>query len=153
MIATTGRLTPAQAQSQVDAELDLGNVRRKLADPVEGKGFSQSQLDLMEQEYRRFLALRLLHPDADLVPCKLVDEIWHQHILDTAAYRADCDALFGEFLDHYPYFGLFGPDDAQALKDAFAETVDLYRDAFGDPPGDTWIAADASRCKRPTCRW
>jgi hypothetical protein len=33
----------------------------------------------------------------------VVDEMWHRHILDTAAYRADCDSLFGRFLDHFPY--------------------------------------------------
>jgi hypothetical protein len=57
----------------------------------------------MEEEYRKFLALHLSYPDVDIVPCKIVDEIWHQHILDTAAYRDDCDALFGRFLDHFPY--------------------------------------------------
>jgi hypothetical protein len=86
------------------------------------------------------------------VPCKLADEIWHQHILDTVAYRQDCEALFGEFLDHFPYFGMRGPDDAEALNDAYAETVELYKDAFGQPPDDIWIAADVARCRKPTCR-
>lgn len=148
-----GRRTAADALARVDRHLDLTNVRRKFADPEEGKGYGPAHLDVMEREYRKFLALRIAYPDLEVVPCKLADEMWHQHILDTAAYRADCETLFGELLDHYPYFGMNGPDDAAALRDAYAETVRMYVDAFGAPPADTWVAADAARCKRPTCRW
>jgi len=137
----------------LDERLDLSNVRMKLADPEEGHGYTEPQLDVMEDEYRKFLALHLAYPDADVVPCKLVDEIWHQHILDTAAYREDCDAIFGRFLDHFPYFGMRDEQDAQALEDAYADTIDRYRDAFGEPPADSWITVDASsRCKRTACK-
>jgi hypothetical protein len=47
---------------------------------------------------------------------KIVDEIWHQHILDTHAYHRDCDAIFGSYLHHFPYFGMRGDADAQALR-------------------------------------
>ena len=80
-------------------------------------------------EYRKFLALHLAYPDADIVPCKLVDDIWHQHILDTCAYREDCDVIFGRFLDHFP-----------ATRSV-------------NPPADSWISPDASsRCKRTACK-
>ena len=148
LIATT----PAAALDRLDATLDLSNVRMKLADPEEGLGMADAELDLAEQEYRRFLALHLAYPDAEIVPCKLVDDIWHQHILDTRAYHEDCDAIFGTYLHHFPYFGMRGEDDAQALSDAYSNTLDLYRDAFGDPPDTTWIATDASRCKRTACK-
>jgi hypothetical protein len=143
---------PTQALSALDSLLDLTNVRLKLADPEEGKGLTPEQLDLLEGEYRKFLALHLAYPGTDIVPCKIVDEIWHQHILDTAAYRADCDAIFGRFLDHYPYFGMRGEDDARALHDAYADTIERYRDAFGEPPTDTWVSVDAAKCKRTACK-
>lgn len=143
---------PREALRRLDDLLDLSGVRLKLADPEEGKGLHADQLDLMEGEYRKFLALHIAFPDATIVPCALVDDIWHQHILDTAAYREDCDAIFGEFLDHYPYFGLRGEDDAQALHDAYADTLDRYRAAFGEPPSGTWISDDASRCSRKACK-
>jgi hypothetical protein len=144
-------LSPRDALAHLDS-LDLTNVRMKLADREEGQGLSNDELDLMETEYRRFLALHLLHPEADIVPCELVDEMWHRHILDTAAYREDCEAIFGQFLDHFPYFGMRGEADAQALADAYADTLDRYREAFGEPPDDTWIAADASSCRRTACK-
>lgn len=145
-------LCPAEALDRLAGVLDLSNVRMKLADPQEGKGYSAEQLDLMEGEYRKFLALHIAYPDTDIVPCKLVDEIWHQHILDTRAYHADCEAIFGSYLHHFPYFGMRGDDDAKALSDAYADTITWYRDGFGEPPESTWIAVDASSCKRTACK-
>lgn len=152
-VATLDSPTAEQALDRLDGSLDLSNVRMKLADAEEGPGLSRDDIQLMETEYRKFLALHLMHPDADIVPCKIVDEMWHRHILDTAAYRADCNAIFGEFLDHFPYFGMRGEKDAQALDDAYADTLDRYRDAFGEPPTGTWVMIDASsKCKRTACK-
>jgi hypothetical protein len=144
--------TSTDALDRLDGSLDLSNVRMKLADPEEGKGSSDEELNLMEQEYRRFLALHLVYPDADIVPCKLVDDIWHQHILDTHAYHEDCEVIFGSYLHHFPYFGMRDEDDAQALNDAYIDTLDRYPQAFGEPPESTWISADASSCKRTACK-
>ena len=144
--------TPIDALARIGEVLDLSNIRFKLSDPNEGKGYLPQRLDLMEAEYRKFLALQVVFAGEDIVPCELVDEMWHWHILDTAAYRADCDAIFGEFLDHFPYFGMRGEDDAQALNDAYASTLDRYRAAFGEPPEDSWIAQDASSCRRTACK-
>lgn len=140
-------LTPAEALSRLDDLLDLQMVRMKLADAEEGKGYSEEQLDLREGEYRKFLALHLANPEATVVPCQMVDEFWHQHILDTVAYRADCKAIFGRFLEHFPYFGLRGPQDAQDLSDSYESTLETYREAFGEPPLDSWISGDARTCR------
>lgn len=43
--------------------------------------------------------LHLAYADAEIVPFRMVDEIWRQHILDTAAYRTDGDLVLGRFLD------------------------------------------------------
>jgi hypothetical protein len=149
--ALAERTGPREALLELAHMLSLDQVKAKLADPEEGKGCSSQQLEQMEEEYRKFLALHLAFPDADIVPCKLVDEIWHQHILDTKAYRADCQRIFGRFLDHYPYFGMRGPEDAQALIDAYEDTLIRYREAFGEPPPDTWISPEAGRC-RTACK-
>jgi hypothetical protein len=137
------------AMERLDELLDLSNVRMKLADSEEGPGLDQEQIDLMESEYRKFLAMQLMHPGAVIVPCQIVDEMWHRHILDTAAYRADCATIFGRFLDHYPYFGMRNEVEAQELTDAYADTLDLYQDAFGEPPTGSWVSSQgAARCRR-----
>src|ERR1700710_1224765 len=152
MITTTepdiAAMSTAEAERRLQA-LDLTMVRMKLADRVEGPGWTPAILNLLERDYRRFLTLNLLYRVA-ICPCKDVDKFWHAHILDTAAYRLDCDAIFGEYLDHFPYFGMRGADDAQALTDAYAATVTLYERHFGTAP-DIWRPDDVAKCNRTNC--
>lgn len=44
-------------------------------------------------------------PDRPVVPSKLVDLVWHEHILDTFTYKRDCSRLFGRYVHHNPSFG------------------------------------------------
>jgi hypothetical protein len=152
MTALAAPISTIEALDRLNMLLDLSGIRNKLADPEEGKGYSAKQLSLREGEYRKFLALHLAFPEDEIVPCKIVDEFWHQHILDTRAYHEDCDAIFGGYLHHFPYFGMRGDDDAKALQDAYGETLARYREAFGEPPAGTWISTDASRCSRTNCK-
>jgi len=149
MSITMTDLRPA-ADATDSIDFDLSGVRRKLAAPEEGEAWSEEKLDLAEQEYRRFMALCLAYPDEAIVPCALVDQMWHQHILDTAAYRDDCDRVFGHFYDHYPYFGLNGPEDAANLERAYDITLTLYELNYGPTPEGAWqgsTAADRARCR------
>ena len=41
-----------------------------------------------------------------------MDAFWHQHILDTVAYQRDTVQIFGYFLHHFPYFGIWAAKDA-----------------------------------------
>jgi len=113
--------------------IDLTMVKMKLCLPVdkEGKGWSQERADEAESQYRMFLKLCAMFPEVDVVPTGLIDEMWHQHILDTRAYAADCYAVFGKMLHHFPYFGLRGEEDAANLRRAFATTVALFSEHFG----------------------
>ncbi len=129
------------------AALDFEMVKRKLQDPEEGKGWDVETCLEAELEYRRFLALKLAYPNEDIVPNQVVDVFWHQHILDTMSYVRDCDAVFGQFLHHYPYFGMNGPQDAQNLVDAFEATKVLYAKHFGEAFG-----ARHGKCHAHSCR-
>jgi hypothetical protein len=151
-VSTAAPISTTDALTRLDDILDLSNVRMKLADPEDGKGHSDAELDLREGEYRKFLALHMAFPDAEIAPCKLVDEFWHQHILDTEAYRDDCEAIFGGYLHHFPYFGMRGDEDAQALRNIYADTLARYRMAFGAPPEETWLPTEATKCRRTNCK-
>lgn len=129
--------------------LDLTMVKLKLGDLEEGAGWSPAYCDRVDLEYRRYLALSRAYPEHAIVPSKIVDTFWHAHILDTQAYAPDCQRVFGFFLHHYPYFGMRGPEDAQALGAAYDETLALYAKHFGAPPEDLWARSGASRC--PNC--
>ena len=39
-----------------------------------------------------------------------------------------------------------GPQDAQALGNAYDRTLEHYETHFGAPPADTWQRTGASRC-------
>lgn len=129
--------------------VDLRRVKMKLCDSAEGCGWSLAKADLVEQEYRRFLALSLAYPDSSIVPDREVDAFWHQHILDTRAYQRDSVMVFGHFLHHFPYFGLDGPEDAKRLVDSYRESQDLYLKHFGQRV--LTVEAGASGCSSSTC--
>jgi hypothetical protein len=149
MILTATR-SAASVLSTIDVDFQM--LRHKLMSPDEGEGWSVDRLEIAESEYRKFLALCLAYPDEAIVPCKIVDEFWHAHILDTRAYRADCDRVFGFFYDHFPYFGIKGDDDAADLERAYERTLALYDENFGQPPYNTWRSVDAMKCVRTACK-
>lgn len=112
--------------------LDLEPIVYKLTHPDDpAEALTLAEADAGVALYRQFLTLIALYPERSIVPTRQIDAIWHAHILDTAKYRVDCDEIFGRFVDHFPYFGLRGADDATALKDSFAETCELFREHFG----------------------
>ena len=76
-----------------------------------------------------------------------MDEFWHMHILDTKAYREDWEKIFGRFIDHFPYFGIYGNEDRTNLLDSFQETKAMYLEVFGTEPVD----ANESRCEGHPC--
>lgn len=112
--------------------LDLGPIKFKLMDPEDGEGWTLDRANAVEKEYKRFLTLNR-DSEGTIVPSKEIDTFWHYHILDTAKYAEDCDAVFGKFLHHFPYFGLRGDDDAAALEAAFEHTKIMYERRFGEP--------------------
>jgi hypothetical protein len=128
------------------SKVDFAMVRLKL---VEETGWTLDACDEAESLYRKFLALNIRYPDRKLCPNGPVDEFWHAHILDTQQYAADCAALFGQMLHHYPYFGMRGADDRANLERAFADTVDLFIRHFGiDPTAGDCVARS---CKPQRC--
>src|SRR6266702_5226608 len=127
------------------AALDLEPIVYKLMHPEPGEtGLTLASADQDVSLYRCFLKLSVLHPDATIVPTRQLDHVWHTHMLDTAKYRADCDHVYGRFMDHFPYAGLRGEADRRAWRDDFATTRRLFRDHFGVDIG-TEPAASACR--------
>jgi len=128
---TAQQQTPAALEPV--SSIDLSMVKLKLMDADEGLGWSAGQADRAEVRYRRYLQMVQLHPDRSIVPAKDIDQFWHQHILDTRGYAADCQRVFGEFVHHFPYFGMRGDADAKNLISSYEGTKGLYREMFGEP--------------------
>ena len=147
-LTAPGAMNGSTALPDTVAALDFERLKFKNTATSEA-GMTAQEWDAAELEYRRFLALKVMYPGIALVPSKLVDKIWHAHILDTRAYRDNCEKVFGRFIDHYPYFGIYGDDDHEALQQSSAQTVELYERHFGAYPKDS--DAVASRCAGHAC--
>ena len=127
-------------------KIDLAPINRKLM--LENSVlWTVESVALAENLYRRFLVLHAVFPSEDLVPTKVLDGYWHQHILDTKKYAQDCEFLFGEFLHHDPYFGINGEDDRLMNQKAFAWTQSLWESVFGEA-----LLGEANPCKSTDCR-
>ncbi|GJI88295.1 glycine-rich domain-containing protein [Duganella hordei] len=115
----------------IDA-LDLEPIKVKLMHKESGEGWSLERANAIEFEYRRFLFLMKMFPAEQAAPLVDVDTFWHYHILDTMKYAADCDAVFGQFLHHFPYIGLRGEDDLAAHESMGLRMKELYEATFGE---------------------
>ena len=114
------------------SNIDFGPVAFKLIHAEDQTPWSLERATTAIELYRRFLFLNYLYPDRTIVPSREIAQVWHTHILDTAKYREDCDALFGRFMDHWPYLGVRDEADRQALHNAFDETQQLFEKHFGN---------------------
>ncbi len=112
--------------------LDLSMIKMKIMDSEDGLGWTYSQCEEAEYEYKRFLLLIYRNPQTGIVPNKIMDKFWHFHILDTRKYYADCKEIFGKLIHHFPYLGMRGEQDKQNLISSFNRTKLLYQTTFGD---------------------
>jgi hypothetical protein len=130
-------LPPAQPRKQdvwdaVQA-LNLNSVTTQL---VSRKNWSPDRVDAAVRRYRGFLYLTVAGVVRNTCPTAQVDEIWHQHILNTKQYAADCERLAGGFIHHAPSSGA-DPEESQILGDLFFRTWVAYESEFGEPYVET----------------
>ncbi len=142
----------SEVTEQVSVEARLGRVDRLDLEPIVYKlthaDPGERELTLAEADqavalYRCFLKLCALCPGTPIVPTRQLDRVWHAHMLDTAKYRADCDDVFGRFVDHFPYAGLRGEADQESWRADFERTRRLFAAHFGI---DIGRQAAASAC-------
>lgn len=154
--SSAGR-TLEQTVAAIEA-LDLTPIKFKATRSADddGYGWSPQYADQMELAYKRYLILHAKYPEMTLAPERDIDRFWHMHILDTRKYAADCDATFGHFLHHFPYLGLRGEGDEQALQDAFEAMQRLYAEEFGSALGApqrdaAWCSVESPKTKAAWC--
>ena len=110
--------------------IDLTSVRDAV---MEKHGWTGERAEAAEAEYVRFLTLLQMRPGFMLVPWMDgegrddLDQFWHQHILDTAKYEADCKAMFGRMIHHNPHV----VRGSEVEQEAVDKTRRLYERTFG----------------------
>lgn len=88
-------------------------------------------------EYKKFVYLGLVS-DFQVTPSKIIDVVWHEHMLFTKAYRDFCTDVINAPFDHYPEL-ISLPGQTGIFQAQYHDTVNLYRTEFNTaPPPGIW---------------
>jgi hypothetical protein len=88
-------------------------------------------------EYKKFVYLGVVS-DFHVTPSKIIDVVWHEHILFTSAYREFCDDVICYRLDHHPELIPIAYETGR-FNAQYEDTVEFYISEFGfTPPADIW---------------
>lgn len=88
-------------------------------------------------EYKKFVYLGVVS-DFHVTPSKVIDVVWHEHILFTRAYREFCDHVICYQFDHHPELVPM-EDETGRFNAQYLDTVDFYASEFGyAPPTLIW---------------
>lgn len=97
----------------------------------------------IEEDYRRFLYLVVTNQDKAISPWNQnLDDLWHEHILDTKKYMEDCNVLFGHYLHHDPHTG----ENVESHMDMKISTHKLYTSVFGSMIGKSSMYSLSAGC-------
>ena len=107
---------------ELDA-LDLSSVCSCFISTKKHLNLSNDDVSEIRDLYKSFLWLKINYPHQTLSPTEIIDSFWHEHILDTRKYFADCNTLFGEYMHHTP-------SSNKAAHDAFRTTINLVARHF-----------------------
>ncbi len=105
--------------------------------------YSADEIDAIEEEYKRFIALAFSHRSPISISQK-IDQLWHTHILFTQDYIAMCESVGGRYLHHRPSI----LDGGSAHGSA---TSELYQAHFGAQDTRYWGSAEDCDSE-PQCR-
>ena len=88
-------------------------------------------------EYKKFVYLGIIS-DFQVTPSKVIDIVWHEHLLFTKGYRQFCSEVIKYEFDHYPELVPITQQTEQ-FNAQYLQTLDLYRTEFNStPPAEIW---------------
>nr|WP_315033425.1 hypothetical protein [uncultured Chryseobacterium sp.] len=89
------------------------------------------------EEYKKFVYLCCILPHG-ASPSKIVDKVWHMHLLYTQNYWEDfCPNILKKALHHHPSKG--GKSEGLKHRDWFSETLSGYKEVFlSEAPPEIW---------------
>jgi len=101
------------------------------------RGWGNAFAELAIREYKKFVYLGIIS-DFVVTPSLVIDQVWHQHLLFSKAYRKFCQDVIQTDFDHNPELI---PMDGQTstFSAQYMDTLKLYKTEFGyEPPADIW---------------
>ena len=118
-------------------DFDFSRERKILTSDIRGFGYTDCDVEEMENEYKKYLLLRLMHPRQRLPMSKDIDDFWHVHVLNTRSYARFTEEVGnGNFVHHAP---TVDEDENMALMPAYLNgTLVRYTEYFGEPNEKFW---------------
>jgi len=128
--ALADRIAAAFGSHHASTRAFASKLRRKLGWDMR---FALRALD----EYKKFLFLGVTG-STPVTPSKVIDQVWHEHLLFTRPYRQFCTEVLEHDFDHHPE--LVPMDSQTALfSEQYEETLRRYVTEFNVlPPSDIW---------------
>ncbi len=124
------RVTEVFGGNDASTKAFAGKIAKKLGWKT---GFALHAID----EYKKFVYLGIVS-DFAVTPPKVIDQVWHEHLLFTRGYRDFCRVVLKRDFDHNPELL---PDAAQtkAFVEQYDATLALYQSEFNvRPPDAIW---------------
>lgn len=88
-------------------------------------------------EYKKFVYLGVIS-GFRVTPSKVIDQVWHEHILFTSGYRKFCKDVIQYEFDHHPELVAVDRQMLE-LESQYIQTIQLYKKEFGiEPPNEIW---------------
>lgn len=88
-------------------------------------------------EYKKFVFLGVNNPKR-VTPSKVIDQVWHEHLLFSTGYRHFCTEIIHHDFDHHPELVEID-SQTEVFQSQYAATIELYQREFGiEPPADIW---------------
>ncbi|MCX6182439.1 MAG: hypothetical protein NT150_10965 [Bacteroidetes bacterium] len=88
-------------------------------------------------EYKKFVFLGVTS-DFGVTPSKIIDKVWHEHLLFTVGYRKFCEEVIHYEFNHHPELVPIERQNILFQKQYF-RTLELYAKEFGNvAPDDIW---------------
>ena len=132
-------LVPTNLWQHISSAFGGPNAFSKaFAAKISGKhGWSKTFALKAISEYKKFVYLGVVS-DFHVTPSKIIDVVWHEHILFTRAYRQFCDEVIGYQFDHHPEL-IPMADETGRYNAQYVDTIEFYISEFGfEPPTDVW---------------
>lgn len=108
-------------------------------------GYNPEVAAAMEQEFKKYLFLRIIHPVQRLPMSKDVDDFWHMAVMNTRNYHRFCaEVAGGYFIHHGPTIS--EEENMALMPDYLNGTIVRYAQYFGPPDSRFWKTTEHDQC-------
>jgi hypothetical protein len=88
-------------------------------------------------EYKKFVYMGVIS-DFSVTPSKVIDQVWHEHLLFSSGYRKFCKEVIRYDFDHNPEL-VSVVSQTEVFQSQYYHTIELYKKEFGhEPPHEIW---------------